>query len=100
MGEDLLVERTYKSIWHIAMFCVGLYELTQHKSKIGKVLGAGMAAFHIDAAIADAFDAKPLSRVLIEKATGVSNGSEYGVAARSERFTVGRLERVGPRKRK
>jgi len=76
MGKDRIEERTYKSLWHVALFCVGIYELKHHKSKIGKVLGAGMAAFHADAAIADAFDVKPLSRVLLEKVTGISDGTE------------------------
>jgi hypothetical protein len=67
MRKDLQTERAYKSVWHLAMFSVGIYELKYRKSALGKVLGAGMALFHLDACIADAMDVPPLSRSLLEK---------------------------------
>lgn len=73
MGKDRIEERAYKSAWHVALMLVGLYEWRNHKSKPAKVLAAGMMAFHLDAAVADAFDTKPLSRVLLEKVTGLSD---------------------------
>lgn len=70
MGEDRFEERIYKSIWHVALFGVGLFEYSHLKTKLGKALAIGMMAFHIDAAYADASDRKSLSRVLLERVTG------------------------------
>jgi hypothetical protein len=81
--HDLPAERVYKSLWHVALACIGLYELNTHKTKVAKVLATGMIAFHVDAAVADAFDQKPLSRRILERVTGVSD--EPAVLRRDER---------------
>jgi hypothetical protein len=67
------------SLWHVALMAIGIYEFRTHRSKLAKVLAAGMIAFHADAAISDALDTpKCLSRYLLEKATGTDFGpSEY-----------------------
>ena len=54
-----------KSLWHAAIAGVGLHELRNNKSTLGKVLSVGLIAFHIDAAICDMQD-KPttLQRIL------------------------------------
>lgn len=72
-------ERTYMSLWHVALMAVGVFEYRNHKSKLAKVLAIGMIAFHADAAISDALDTpKCLSRYILEKATGVEfEKSEY-----------------------
>ena len=74
-----VAERTYMSLWHVALMAIGIYEFSTHKSKLAKVLAAGMIAFHADAAISDALDTpKCLSRYLLEKATGTDFGpNEY-----------------------
>lgn len=82
MGQDLPAERVYKSLWHVALMCVGIYEYRNHKTKVAKVLAAGMIAFHADAAVADALDQKPLSRRILEGVTGVSD--EPAVLRRDE----------------
>jgi hypothetical protein len=66
----LPAERVYKSLWHVALMAIGLYEFKVHKTKAAKVLAVGMIAFHADAAIADAFDSKCLARRILELATG------------------------------
>ena len=50
------VERTYKSLWHLAIASIGFYELRNHKTLLSKVLACGLIAFHADAAICDAID--------------------------------------------
>jgi hypothetical protein len=49
-------ERVYKSLWHLAIAAVGVYELRNHKSTASKVLALGLIAFHADAAVCDAID--------------------------------------------
>lgn len=73
--NDLPAERVYKSLWHVALAGIGLYEYNVHKTKAARVLAAGMIAFHVDAALADAFDRKPLSRRILERAIGKSDSS-------------------------
>ncbi len=94
MGKDRIEERAYKSLWHLALMTIGIYEFNVHRTKAAKILAAGMIAFHADACIADALDIKSLSRVLLEKATGWSDEPQR------ERFTVGDLEEYYPRKRR
>lgn len=62
---DRIEERVYKSLWHILIAAVGVYELRNHKTKPSKVLACGLIAFHVDAALADALDAPPLSRRIL-----------------------------------
>jgi len=50
------VERTYKSLWHLAIAGVGVYELRNQKSLLSRILACGLIAFHADAAICDAMD--------------------------------------------
>jgi hypothetical protein len=50
------VERTYKSLWHLLIAGVGVYELHNHRTKLSKVLAVGLIAFHADAAVCDAMD--------------------------------------------
>jgi hypothetical protein len=73
MGKDRIEERVYKSGWHLALMAVGIFEYKTHRSKVAKILATGMILFHADACLADAFDVKPLSRVLLEKATGIKD---------------------------
>lgn len=68
-----VAERTYMSLWHLALMGIGIYEYKVHKSRLSKVLAVGMILFHADAAISDAIDAPMcLSRYLLQKATGVN----------------------------
>ena len=46
-------EKLYKSLWHLMIAGVGVYELRNHKTKLSKVLAVGLIAFHGDAAICD-----------------------------------------------
>ena len=62
---DRVEERVYKSLWHVLIAAVGVYELRNHKTKTSKVLACGLIAFHVDAAIADALDVPPLSRRIL-----------------------------------
>jgi len=48
------VERVYKSLWHLAIAFVGVYELRNHRTRLSKVLACGLIAFHADAALCDA----------------------------------------------
>ena len=64
---DRAEERAYKSLWHGALFCIGIYEFRTHRTRIAKVLAAGMILFHLDAMVTDAFDCKPVSRQILEK---------------------------------
>jgi hypothetical protein len=68
--QDHKVERVYKSLWHVALMCIGLYEFRTHRTKTAKFLAAGMIAFHADAAFADALDKKCMSRRILELAVG------------------------------
>jgi len=63
---DRIEERVYKSLWHVAIASVGIYELKHHKSTISKILATGLIAFHMDAAIADALDIPPLTRRILD----------------------------------
>lgn len=63
---DRMEERIYKSLWHVMIAGVGIYELRHHKSTISKVLATGLIAFHVDAAIADALDVPPLARRILD----------------------------------
>lgn len=63
---DRIEERVYKSLWHVAIASVGLYELKHHKSTISKILATGLIAFHVDAAISDALDIPPLTRRILD----------------------------------
>lgn len=49
-------EKILKSLWHLGIALVGLYELRNQKSKASKVLACGLIAFHADAAVCDALD--------------------------------------------
>lgn len=63
--HDRVEERVYKSLWHVGIAAVGLYELRHHKSLFSRILSVGLIAFHVDAAIADALDEPPLSRRIL-----------------------------------
>lgn len=63
---DRIEERVYKSLWHVLIAGVGVYEIRNHKTKLSKVLACGLIAFHVDAAIADALDVPPLSRRILD----------------------------------
>jgi hypothetical protein len=65
--SDRIEERIYKSLWHVLIAAVGVYELRNHKTKISKVLACGLIAFHVDAAIADVLDTPTLSRRILEQ---------------------------------
>jgi hypothetical protein len=49
-----VAERIYKSLWHLALVGVGIYEYNTHKSRLAKALSLGIIAFHVDAVITDA----------------------------------------------
>jgi hypothetical protein len=63
---DRVEERVYKSLWHVLIAGVGVYELRNYKTKVSKALACGLIAFHVDAAIADALDVPPLSRRILD----------------------------------
>ena len=63
---DRVEERVYKSLWHVLIAGVGIYEVRNHKTKFSKILACGLIAFHVDAAIADALDVPPLSRRILD----------------------------------
>lgn len=63
---DRVEERVYKSLWHVLIAGVGIYEWRHNKSKVSKALSAGLIAFHVDAAIADALDVPPLARRILD----------------------------------
>ena len=58
-------ERILKSLWHLGISLIGLYELRNHKTLTSKVLAVGLIGFHADAALCDWLD-KPttLQRIL------------------------------------
>jgi hypothetical protein len=67
-------ERFYKSLWHAAIALVGVYELRNHKTTASKILACGLIAFHVDAAIADAYDVPTTPQKLLmglRKKTGL-----------------------------
>ncbi len=51
--EECIEERVYKSLWHLLIAGVGLYELRNHRTRLSKVLAVGLIAFHADAAVCD-----------------------------------------------
>src|SRR5271154_3587600 len=63
--SDRVEERVYKSLWHVLIAGVGIYEWRHNKTKVAKGLSAGLIAFHVDAAIADALDVPPISRRIL-----------------------------------
>lgn len=65
--SDRIEERIYKSIWHLLIAGVGVFEYKSHKSRLSKFLSAGLIAFHVDAAIADALDTPSLSRRILDR---------------------------------
>jgi len=60
-------EKILKSLWHLAIAGVGVYEWRQSKSTLSKVLSAGLIAFHADAAICDALDRPTTLQRFIKK---------------------------------
>ena len=54
--KDRIEERAYKSVWHLLIALVGVYEIRNHRTRLSKVLACGLIAFHADAAICDALD--------------------------------------------
>ncbi len=62
------VERAYKSLWHLAIATVGVYELRNHKSTASKVLALGLIAFHADAAVCDAIDIPTTPQRIMKRA--------------------------------
>ncbi len=65
-NRDRIEERLYKSLWHLLIAGVGIYELRNHKTKTSKFLACGLIAFHIDAAISDALDTPTLARRILD----------------------------------
>lgn len=63
---DRVEERVYKSLWHVLIAGVGVYELRNHRTRLSKFLACGLIAFHADAAIADALDVPPISRRILD----------------------------------
>lgn len=78
-GQDHPFERVYKSLWHVLIAGVGVYELRNHKTRLSKVLAVGLIAFHVDGAISDLTGSKPLSRRILESVTGSLDAEEEDV---------------------
>jgi hypothetical protein len=57
----------YKAGWHLMLCVIGIYEFRTHRTRLAKVLAAGMILFHIDAFVTDALNTKPISRQILEK---------------------------------
>ena len=68
-------ERFYKSLWHAAIALVGVYELRNHKTTASKILACGLIAFHVDAAIADAYDVPTTPQKLLMGLRGASDAT-------------------------
>jgi hypothetical protein len=66
MGSDRIEERVYKSLWHLFIAGVGVYEFRNHKTTFAKALAVGLIAFHLDGAVSDMLDVPPLSRRILE----------------------------------
>ena len=66
MRTVLKTERMLKSLWHLGISLIGLYELKHHKTTLSKILAVGLIGFHADAAICDWLN-KPtaLQRILM-----------------------------------
>lgn len=62
--------RAIKSLWHVMIATVGVYELRNHKTKVSKVLACGLIAFHADAAICDALDTPTLFQRILYRVSG------------------------------
>jgi hypothetical protein len=60
-------ERFYKSLWHVAIAIVGVYEYRAHRTRLSKTLSVGLILFHIDAAICDAIDMPTTPQRILEK---------------------------------
>lgn len=84
MGPDYPAERVYKTLWHLAIAGIGIWEYRNQKSKFSRFLSVGLIAFHLDGAIADALDQKPLSRRILERATGAGNESNVRLPRQSK----------------
>lgn len=65
--EDRTEERVYKSLWHLLIAGVGVYELRNHKTKLSKVLACGLIAFHVDACISDALGKPTTAQRLLRR---------------------------------
>ena len=64
--SDVVEERVYKAAWHILIAGIGFYEFRHHRTTASKVLACGLMAFHVDGAISDILDSKPLSQRLLD----------------------------------
>ena len=60
-------ELLLKSLWHLALSGVGIYEYRNHNSKLAKVLAVGLIAFHADAAVCDILDRPTTLQRLLHK---------------------------------
>lgn len=71
-------ERILKSLWHMGLCLVGLYELRNHKTAVSKVLAVGLIGFHADATLCDWLD-KPtmLQRLLMNLRRLRSDNESY-----------------------
>jgi hypothetical protein len=69
-------ERAIKSLWHVGIATIGIYELFDYKPKtklvhrLRKGLAIGLVAFHIDAAICDALDRPTLFQRILYRLNG------------------------------
>jgi len=74
--RESIEERVVKSLWHVMIATIGIYELCDYKSKseLTRKLRAGLAygliAFHVDAAVCDALDTPTLFRRLLHCISG------------------------------
>jgi hypothetical protein len=60
-------ERVLKSLWHLGIAAVGVYEYRHHRSRLSKVLAIGLIAFHIDATLCDARDVPTILQRLLKR---------------------------------
>ncbi len=74
--RDRVDERAVKSLWHVMIATVGVYELCDPKPKnkwirgLRTGLACGLIAFHVDAAWHDALDQETLFRRLLRRISG------------------------------
>ena len=67
---DRVEERAYKALWHVLIAGIGVYELRSHKTTAAKVLAVGLIAFHVDGAVSDIFDTRPISQRMLDRVLG------------------------------
>lgn len=60
MSKHTIEERLTCSSWHLFIAAIGITEFKNNKTRLSKLLSAGLILFHLDGAIADIIDEKSL----------------------------------------